>query len=221
MTVHMDADSLASASVDLRPHCQSRSACKAKTPGKHCTPCMLVSPDRIARISATRRAQGAARMAEFMAQTKQCENCGATFHPTKQAKMHRKAWDARRYCGRACAGPSVMRSPEIKAKHRHAVKALFDDPEYRARHAASAAINALKASKAANPKKSAETRSRRAIGWIPADMRKPYVRLRERLGAEKAKTIMRERLAEVGRQEVLRRAQAMREKHQRDLASRY
>jgi hypothetical protein len=51
MTVHLDAEELASASVELRPYCDTPSACIAKTPGKYCPRCVCRTPERKAALA--------------------------------------------------------------------------------------------------------------------------------------------------------------------------
>lgn len=160
--------------------------------------CSASSPENIAKRSATRRANAAALAEAFYAQTKQCirPGCGKTFHPTPRPKIDSASWRKRQYCSRACAGPSVMKKPGIAEKHRVNTRACFNDPDFRARHAAAAAKNAVKALRFVDHAKGGRTRTEKAMGFIPLDMRKRYKRLRERMGADAAKQHIREEILE-------------------------
>jgi hypothetical protein len=84
MTVHLDAEELASASVELRPYCDTPSACIAKTPGKHCPRCVCRTPERKAAHSAGLR-KGLADNPERLRQKQElCRKLAAD--PAIQAK---------------------------------------------------------------------------------------------------------------------------------------
>lgn len=178
-------------------------------------------PEIIARrIGGVRRSRDTAR-AVYLAQTKICSRCSVTFSPSPKRQMDAVSWGKRQFCGRACAARGVMERPDVKKRQVAKTRARFKDPEYRERHAASARVNAARANTFSNRKKGGETRTRRVLGWIPADMKKTYVRMRESYGAARAKEMLREEMMVRGRREVAAHAEAMRVKHQRDLASRY
>jgi hypothetical protein len=223
MTVHMDAGALGdSAKVEFLPNCRSRDACAASKPGRHCLRCSGSAPVNIERRCATRRANTAIEHAKFFAQTKECTRCGATFHPTPRNKLDYGGWAARQFCSRACAGRGVMERPEVAVRQQANLRAKFEeDADFRARHAASARLNSAKAALHKNQKNAGATRSRKAVGWIPDDFRPRYKRMREQFGAAKAKDMIREAMAAQARRAVADAARAMRERHQRDLASRY
>jgi|GEM_PF-5416022 len=179
----------------MRPHCQKPDACAAKMPGKHCRVCVCKAPEVIARKTAAIRKRQAIFRAAHRAEIKTCIRCGETFSPPPN-KTDTVAWAKRQFCGRACAGRGIMERQDVRSRQRAATRERFKDPEYRERHAAVARINGKKAVTFSNRLKGGATRTARAIGWIPLDLRKRYVRLREAYGAARAKPIIRQIMEE-------------------------
>ncbi|WP_165799482.1 hypothetical protein [Sphingomonas oleivorans] len=119
---------------------------------------------------------------------------------------------------RRCAHIETMKRPEVRAKISASQKARLADPLVRARHAETARAN-LAPHRASSGRK----RTLRMIGHIPEAYRDEYRRLvnTKKLTSAEARAVIEAEMQAEGKREVARNAAAMREKHQRDLASRY
>ncbi|WP_420140175.1 hypothetical protein [Sphingomonas sp.] len=154
----------------------------------------------------------AAASAEHRKQTKVCQHCGETFSPSAHRQVDRKAWAARKFCGKACTARGIMKRPEVVERQAATIKANFSDPAYRARHSAMAIDNF---------RRGAATRRKHGIGWIPDDLRGMYRKMRFSCGAPEARRMMREYLAAMARRQVNAVLQQMKDKAEKQRKQAY
>lgn len=150
------------------------------------------------------------------ADTKACIGCGTLFE--RQAHMPAWNWNKRRFCTRQCGARTAAADPAWRERVSTGIRSkLAEDPAFRAQLIERATGQIIEASKIACRKKSGRTRSRRQLGWLPAEMQPGYFKMRELLGAAEARRLVKEEIAHRARRDV---ADVLRKQHERQARER-
>ena len=149
---------------------------------------------------------------------KKCVHCGEMF--SRPAWCPPPKWRARRYCSRGCGARANANDPAYRRACGDGLRErLATDPAAKARHAAAARQNIVKAQASADRSKSGATRSRNVRAGIP-DWTE-YKRLRCEVGAAEARRMIVEEQRIKAARSVRQSQQDMRDRQKRDEAQRY